>query len=101
MLLRAAFFARIGTANGVGFYERPPESMRAEELEPPEPGAQRLWDGNTDMDPYDDAQQTGRSRIDLDNSEGMLPLSELRMQVMTCVALFFEGPPHRISPVPC
>lgn len=70
--LRAALSSRIGTANGVGFYERPPESMRAEELEPPEPGAQRLWDGNTDVDPYDDAQQQpGRSRTDLDYSEGV------------------------------
>ena len=75
--------------------------MRAEELEPPEPGAQRLWDGNTDMDPYDDAQQPGRSRTDVDNSEGVLPLSKLRMQVMTCVALSLEGPPHRICHVVC
>ena len=65
-------YARIGTANGVGFYERPPESMRAEELEPPEPGAQRLWDGNTDVDAYDDAQQPGRSRTDFDYSDGVL-----------------------------
>ena len=64
--------ARIGTANGVGFYERPPESMRAEELEPPEPGAQRLWDGNTDVDAYEDAQQPGRSRTDIDYSDGVL-----------------------------
>ena len=100
-LLRAALCARIGTANGVGFYERPPESMRAEELEPPEPGAQRLWDGNTDMDPYDDAQQPGRSRTDVDNSEGVLPLSELKMQVMTCVGPFIEGRPHSIGLVTC
>ena len=65
-------YARIGTANGVGFYERPPESMRAEELEPPEPGAQRLWDGNTDVDAYEDAQQPGRSRTDIDYSDGVL-----------------------------
>ncbi|CAK0786536.1 Histone deacetylase 19 [Coccomyxa viridis] len=61
--------SRIGTANGLGFYERPPESMRAEELEPPEPGAQRLWDGNTDVDAYEDAQQPGRSRTDIDYSD--------------------------------
>lgn len=64
---------RIGTANGVGFYERPPESIRAEELEPPVPGAQRLWDGNTDVDAYEDVPQPGRSRPDIDYSEGSCP----------------------------
>lgn len=44
--------------------------MRAEDLEPPEPGAQRLWDGNTDVDAYEDMQQPGRSRTDLDYNEG-------------------------------
>ena len=33
--------------------------MRAEELEPPVAGAQRLWDGNTDVDPYEDVPQPG------------------------------------------
>ena len=68
--------SRIGTANGVGFYERPPESIRAEELEPPVAGAQRLWDGNTDADAYDEVPQPGRSRTDFDYAEGIpIPLS--------------------------
>ena len=88
-------YARIGTANGVGFYERPPESMRAEELEPPEPGAQRLWDGNTDVDAYEDAQQPGRSRTDIDYSDGALlylSRSPLYSYILTTAA-----PPHSIT----
>ena len=73
-LIAAHLDCRIGTANGVGFYERPPESMRAEELEPPMPGAQRLWDGNVDTEAYlDEQQQPGRSRTDHDYSEGACP----------------------------
>ena len=80
--------SRIGTANGVGFYERPPESIRAEELEPPMPGAQRLWDGNTDGDAYEDVPQPGRSRTDLDYSEGGCSCLTPHRNVRGCYCIF-------------
>ena len=54
----------------IPLYYAPRIPPTSELLEPPEPGAQRLWDGNTDVDAYEDMQQPGRSRTDLDYSEG-------------------------------
>jgi hypothetical protein len=69
---------RIGTANGVPFYERPPDALREEDLvttdAAPQPeSVARLWDGrSSDADGGGRAHvgSASRSRDDRDYSDG-------------------------------
>lgn len=82
-LTQSYFLNRLGAPNGVQFTERPQDGMIREDIlaqQPPTLRASRLWDGNASSDAmpnggdaYDDAarpQLNGRSRLDLDYSDG-------------------------------